>query len=247
MRFALVLMSALWVSACLPELTEDDSGNGTQNSSTSDDLTVELQVTATSPVNSDFPYAAKASITGTKGAAYTLKIGDTVLETGNLPSVGAFVGGPFSGSEGSVNTRLVYFVVGEAGSKTLSVEVTKGGETATDSLAISSEGSVCEANENYYANEGFSSDFNCTSCHSPSGTASFTIDGSSYASISSTTKYSSNNPYIMANMPANLDPTPEGNGGELNHSGNLRWAQDSSTHMRMLELAYRASTGFSCP
>jgi hypothetical protein len=247
MRFTLVLMSALWVSACLPELSANGANDGDETSDVAEELTVDLQITTSSPDNSDFPYAVKASITGTKGAAYTLKLGEAVIESGNLPSVGAFVGGPFSGSEGNVNTRLVYFVVGDSGSQALSVTVSKSGETATDSFTLSSSGTVCEANENYYANEGFSSDFNCSSCHSPGGTASFVIDGTSYASISSTSKYSSNTPYIMANMPANLDPTPEGNGGELNHSGSLRWSQDSSTHMRMLELAFRASTGFSCP
>lgn len=232
---------------CLPESPlspDEDSGAGGGESS--GELTVDLTLGTSSPSNIDYPVTVRARIEGSKGAQYELSLNDSVIESARLPSTGTNIGGPFSGTEGPTNYRYVYFVIGEPGGHRIDVSLTRGDETVltTESLTI---GSVCDANENFYAQANLSTRFSCGNCHEPGGNASFIIDGSSYASIAQTDKYTSSNPYIMANMPANLDPTPEGRGGELVHSGGEKWTQSSPTHIRMLELAYRVANDFSCP
>lgn len=240
---------SLWLCAvlvgCQPETPM--SGDGTDLTSDTDYLlSVDLALGVSSPSNIDYPLTVRARIEGGKGSEYALSLNDTLIESARLPAKGTFNGGPFSGTEGPTNYRYAYFVIGEPGEHTVSVSLSRDEETVRASQLLT-VGPVCDANENFYAQANLMSRFSCGNCHEPGGTASFEIDGSSYASISQVKKYAGSQPYVMANMPANLDPTPAGFGGELNHSGGQKWVEGSTTHVRMLELAYRVSTDFNCP
>ena len=247
----IVFMFALSLTSCFPEaendLDQDDSGSGFAVST--GPATIKL---VTSDLNrSDYPIAVKAVITASAGAAYDLKLGDESIASGLMPP-NPILQGPASGITDGNNVRLVYFVVAEPGAHTVTLTETLDGEVETDTAVLSNVGARCEANSDFYSNEsaiGPSVFTECEQCHSEQGTATFDIDGSTYGSIASTRTLTETDYFKFAHMPANMDPTPgEGmNGGEFNHSGGLRWPQDSATHFRVMELAYRAAENFTCP
>lgn len=247
----IILVLAISLSSCFPEVENDlDQGNT--------DLEVEvssgpasLQLTTSNLERSDYPIAVKATITASAGAAYYLKLNNDTVASGFMPPT-PILQGPASGLTDGNNLRLVYFVVAEPGNHTVTLTETLNGEVETDTAVLSNVGARCEANSDFYSNEsaiGPSVFTECEQCHSEQGTATFDIDGSTYGSIASTRTLTETDYFKFAHMPANMDPTPgEGmNGGEFNHSGELRWPQDSATHFRVMELAYRVSQSFTCP
>jgi hypothetical protein len=246
----IMAISALALVACLPEDLnntsdgDDSNDNGTGTSSLSADIILTVDNTA----NTDYPLAVKAEITATAGSTYEVKLGDTVVESGNMPS-NTLLQGPASGITDGNNKRLVYFVIGEAGTHSVNLTIGKDGETETDSQTLTISSGSCVINSSFYENESLSANFSCGNCHESGGTASFIIDGSSITTIANVPKFNGSDPYLFANMPANLDRTPGDNtfGGEYSHSGGQRWAPDSEAHFRVLELAYRIRNDFSCP
>jgi hypothetical protein len=248
-KIFIAVFAACSLVACLPEVgTGGADSNGDSNNTDSGPLSADIMLTTDNSATTNYPLAVKAEITASAGSTYEVKLGDTVIESGNMPS-NALLQGPFSGITDGNNKRLVYFVIGESGEHEVSVVIEKNDEIVTDSESLTIGAASCDNNPSFYENENLSSNFSCGDCHESGGTASFIIDGSSVTTIAAVPKFNAADPYIFANTPANLDRTPGDNtfGGEYSHSGGVRWSPDSEAHFRVLELAYRIRNDFSCP
>lgn len=247
----LILLFTLSLVSCFPEVENDLGKEDTGSSFAVSTGPASIKLTTSSLDRSDYPLAVKAEVTASAGAAYEVKLGDETIASGLMPPK-PILQGPASGLTNGNNVRLVYFVVAEPGTHTVTLTEILDGKVETDKAILDNIGARCEANSEFYINEsaiGPRFFTVCEDCHSEKGEATFSIDGSTYGKIASTRTLTETEYLVFAHMPANFDPTP-GNkmyGGELKHSGELRWPQDSTTHFRVMELAYRVNQSFICP
>jgi hypothetical protein len=243
-KMFIMAISALALVACLPEDLnntsdgDDSNDNGTGTSS----LSADIELTYSSAAPGDYPLGIRAEVTATAGSEYVVKLGDEVIESGSMPP-NPILQGPASGLTDGNNKRLVYFAIGEPGTKTVSVSITKNNETETASDTVT-VGNVYEQNDNFYGSTLNPSDFNsCQGCHSPAPNTSSFCQFKNWDKVQNVS-----DPYRVANAPANTDPTPGSGmtGGEYSHSDGVKWTQDSAKHFRMLELVYRMRNDTGC-
>jgi hypothetical protein len=241
-----ILLFTLTLVSCFPKVENDlDKVDASNEGGETLGGAASLVITSADLDGSDYPLAVKATVIATAGSQYEIKLGDQIVESGNMP-VKPKPQGPFSGISDGNNERWVFFVIGESGRHTVTLTETLNGEVETDT-ALVTIGDDCEENTDFFENESAlsSANFSCTgsSCHS--GTA-FDLDTSNFDSLKVSDIFGRSTYMNFAHMPAELDVTPYAVGGKLDHTGDVKWQPGTATHFRAMETAYRAVENFTC-
>ncbi|MDN3648234.1 hypothetical protein QWZ13_04845 [Reinekea marina] len=247
MKPFIVAFVVLCLSACFPK-AENDLGQSDNNPDDTDTVggAASLVLKTADLLNSDYPLAVHATVIASAGAQYEISLNGQLVEAGNMPAEPK-PQGPFSGLNDGNNERWVYFVISEPGQHSIELTETLNGEVETDSVSLTL-GSDCDENDDFFNDEPAiqSADFSCTGSGCHNGTA-FPIDLTNFDTLAETDIFGRDAYMNFAHMPAQADVTPYATGGKLIHTGDVKWTQNSATHMRMMEVAFRAYSSFTCP